>query len=202
MNTLTDKAQSALARGNWEYAMDLYEAALAETPDDLTTRRALRETQIRQARTRPPTWAVPLPAWRLLGNHSKWSVRDPSRALVHSERMLRQDPFHPRFIKAHVDAALAAHLKQVAMDSLEILIHHDPRPVAALEILRDIRRADGDLMGEYTCLSALRKLKPQQKGLDRELKNVAGRLALENESWSGNPPLPHEPDGQADEPVV
>ncbi len=178
-----DKGVAALERGNLEYAMDMFAAALEIEPRLSRVRGLLRSVEMKAVKAHPPGKLATAKAMSGLMRISALLKKDPPRALETAEKLLRVDPTRPRFIKAHREAALAAEMPEVAIQTLEIVKDNQPPNLAVLEPLAELYLATENFEGEYECRDAIVKLKPTNANAQKELKDAAARLTMGKAGW-------------------
>lgn len=178
-----DKGVAAMERNNFGYAMDMFTAALAIEPRLLQIRRLLRAAAAKRAKAHPPG---KIAVAKGLGSLLKFPAllkKDPVKAIETAENLLRIDPFNLKFAKAQCDAAEAAGLPEIAIQTLEILKENAPAELAILEPLATLYRQTGLFDREYQCRNQIAKLKPNDAVALKELKDAAARLTMGKAGW-------------------
>ena len=178
-----DKGVAALERNNLEYAMDMFEAALKVEPRLLRVRKLLRSAAIKSAKLKPPG---KLAVAKTLGAFMKTSTmlkKNPQQAIERTESLLRIDPLNFKFAKLQCDAAEAATLPELAIQTLELLKENTPPSLAVLEPLARLYRNSERFDDEYACHEAIIKLNPNDTNALKELKDAAARLTMGKAGW-------------------
>ncbi|MDF7823505.1 hypothetical protein P4B35_05730 [Pontiellaceae bacterium B12227] len=183
VRTYYDKGVAALERSNFEYAMDMFAAALKIEPRLLSVRKLLRLAAIKNTGLKPPG---KLTAAKSLGAFMKASAmlkKDPQQAIERAEDLLRIDPLNFKFAKLQCDAAEAAGHPEIAILTLEMLKENTPPNLAILNPLARLYRTAERFDDEYACHEAMVKLKPNDTNALKELKDSAARLTMGKAGW-------------------
>ncbi|MCX8091479.1 MAG: tetratricopeptide repeat protein [Verrucomicrobiae bacterium] len=179
VRVLIAKANDALARENFDYAMDLFCQVLSREPGLFECRRALRTAQRQKARgsflKRALSHASVSP---LLAKAQLALRKDPAAALAAAEEALNQDPDNSVAHRIVVEAARALEMPRTAALSLEILHQHAPRDKKlAIEFAQALAEAGEVRRGEQV-LSELARSAPGDVELAQALKNLTARRTL------------------------
>ena len=178
-----NKGISAMECGNFDYAMDMFEAALAIEPRLLYVRKLLRATAIKETKLNPPSKLTIAKGFKEVLKATVLIKKNPIQALEVSEKLLRVDPLNFKFSKIQCDAAEAAKFPEIAIQTLEILKDNTPPNTALLQPLAQLYFADNQVKREYECRAAITRLKPNDTGALKELKDAAARLTMEKSGW-------------------
>lgn len=178
-----EKGIAAMERDNLEYAMDMFEAALAIEPKLLSVRKLLRTAAAKNCRKNPPGKIAVAKSMSRLIKISALIRKNPAEALKQAEQVLRTDPLNPKFCKIQCDAAEAAGLPEAAVLTLETLNEHKPGNLAVLEQLARLYREMEQFDREYECRSEICKLKPTDAAAAKEMKDAAARLTMGKAGW-------------------
>lgn len=177
------KAVTAMERGNFDYAMDMFEEVLNIEPRLLQARKGLRACAVRKTGGKPAGKAALIKvagAWIKAAAKVK---KDPGTALALSERMLRIDPLNPKFAKLQCDAAEAAGMPQVAILTLETLRNQRDADIGILKPLARLYRDTEQFQDEFDCRAQIVELLPNDGQAQKELKNAAARLSMGKAGW-------------------
>ncbi|MEE9368635.1 MAG: tetratricopeptide repeat protein [Pontiella sp.] len=178
-----DKGVAAMERDNLEYAMDMFEAALAIEPRLLQLRKLLRAASVKKAKSNPPGKLSIAKGLSGLMKASSLNRKNPLQALEIAEKLLRIDPFSLKFSKTLCAAAESAELPEVAIQTLEILRDTKSGNLAVLEPLARLYSETEQFEREYECRSIITKLKPNDTHALKELKDAAARLTMGKAGW-------------------
>ena len=136
---LYEKAMAALERGNAGYALDMLKQVIAVEPAFLLARKNLRVAQVKAFIAGKPT-AMTHQMATLKGTFTMMSAqgklkKDPQGALAGAEKLMDLDPLNLGFLKFFAQAAEAAELPEIAVQSLEIARPYFAKDVAFLRLL-------------------------------------------------------------------
>ncbi|MDF7799934.1 hypothetical protein P4C99_10695 [Pontiellaceae bacterium B1224] len=183
VRTYYEKGIAALKRDNFDYAMDMFEAMLNVEPRLLQVRRMLRTTAIKKNKTSP---LGKMAMAKTVGGFMKASAslkKNPQLAIELSEKLLRIDPLNLKFSKLLCEAAKAAALPEIAIQTLEILKENSAPNLNILEPLAILYREADQFDEEYACFEAITKLKPNDSKVLKQLKDSAARLTMGKAGW-------------------
>ena len=178
-----EKGIAAMERGNLSYAMDMFEAALGVEPQMLHIRKLLRATAVKKAKTTPSGRLAKIKISGALLRIPSITKKDPFQGLEATEKLLRTDPLNARIAHAQCEAAIAAGLPEIAIQTLEILKDNHPPSLSILEPLADLYAEAKNFESEYQCRNAISKLKPNDSAARKKQKDAAARMAL-NSGWN------------------
>jgi len=180
---LYNKGIVAMERGNFDYAMDMFEAVLKIEPRLLEVRRLLRAAAVKHTRNAPAgKITLAKNAGKLMKATSRMK-KEPMLALELSEQLLRIDPLNTTFYKLQCDAALAADMPEVAIMTLEVIRDKKEPSIAILESLAERYRQAERFADEYECRTKIAELNPQDGGAQKNLKDAAARLTMGKAGW-------------------
>jgi tetratricopeptide (TPR) repeat protein len=179
LRVLIAKANDALSRENFDYAIELFCQVLSREPGLFECRRALRAAQRQKARggffKRALSHATVSP---LLAKAQLALRKDPAAALAAAEEALNQDPDNSAAHRIIVEAARALELPRTAAMSLEILHEHSPRDKKlAIEFAQALAEA-GEVHRGEKILSDLARTAPGDVELAQALKNLSAKRTL------------------------
>ncbi|MCF7848957.1 MAG: hypothetical protein K9M45_08920 [Kiritimatiellales bacterium] len=189
VRTFYDKGVAAMERGNMDYAMDMFIAALDVEPGVLEIRRLLRAAEVKLSKSKKSGAFASLSASaKGIGSLVKISAKrksDPLAALTESEKLMRLDPFNMQFVTALCESAEAAQLPEVAIQTLEIVREHDPANTTILERLALLYRKTKQFKLEHSCWEVIVKLKPHDSRSLKALKDAAAQTTMDKDGWEG-----------------
>lgn len=178
-----DKGVAALERGNLDYAMDMFEAALDIEPGLLQVRKLFRAAAVKKAKAQPPGKLAAAKALAGLFKCSAQLKKNPLQALAGTEKLLRIDPLNPKLAKANCDAAAGAGMPEVAILTLEILNDNKPPSLNVLEALAKLYLEAERFDLEYKCREQIVRLKPHDSEAIKQMKDAAARLTMGKAGW-------------------
>jgi hypothetical protein len=136
---LFEKAMAALERGNAGYALDMLKQVIAMEPRFLLARKNLRIAQVKALLAKKPSAMTHQLAslkgtFTLMGAQGKLK-KNPLAALEGAEKLMDLDPLNLPFLKFFAQAAEAAELPEVAVQTLEIAKPYFAKDVVFLRLL-------------------------------------------------------------------
>ncbi|MCX6998288.1 MAG: tetratricopeptide repeat protein, partial [Kiritimatiellaeota bacterium] len=193
---LFDKGFAAMERGNLDYAVAMFEAALDIEPRLLRARKFMRAAEIKRrqaggggALARGLTVLTHLPA--LLSAQAKLKKR-PEEALRASEKLLKADPLQILFINLHAQAAVAAGLPEVAVLTLEYAHEYDSKNIELLRWLGRLYRDNNQTQESRRCFEEAAQLKPNDPDTIKDLKDAVALDSMQKGGWSDSATDVHE----------
>lgn len=177
-----DKGKTALDRRNYDYAVNIFTALLAQEPAFIDARQLLRVSQNKKAEgagggffKKMISGASSSP----LAAKGQYALRsDPLEALKIAEQILNSDHLSTQGHKLLADAALAADLPKTAIFSLEILNKNNPKDE---EIQKELGRAHalaGNPGKAEQIFAELVRLHPGDGRLNQELKDISASKTM------------------------
>jgi tetratricopeptide (TPR) repeat protein len=176
------KGNDALARDNFDYAIELYGQVLAEQPGLYDCRKSLRTAQLRKAGAAKGFFK------KMLSNASSSPLvargqmalrKDPAEALQIAEQILNSDPYSSAGHKLVVEAANAMEMPRTAVLSLEILAGNSPKDRDVVIKFAEALAQTGESSKAEKLLSDLYAAFPMDNELNQALKNVSARKTMD-----------------------
>jgi len=184
---LFDKAAAALERGNEDYAMDMLTAILDQEPRLLQARKLLRAAQIKKARTkggsataRMLSSLTSLPAVLMA---SAQISKNPLQALSRIEKLMAKDPTNRQYGTLLVKAAEAAGLREVGIQTLEMMLENAPDDVELMYWAARLHDEDGDTRGARAFYEKIAELRPNDPRAIKALKDAQARDTMRQGRW-------------------
>ena len=180
------KANDALQRENFDYAIELLSQILAREPYVLDCRQALRLAQHHK------TGAGGGMFKRMFNKASSQPMlakgqlalrKDPLEALQIAEQILNGDANNTGAHSLLADAAMAAGMPQTAVMSLEILHKLDPKDKDVGMKLAEAWAQGGNKSRAEQVLEGLRVVYPNDNDIFMALKNVSARKSLDDQGY-------------------
>ena len=191
-----DKGFSAMERGNLDYAIAMFEAALELEPRLLRARKFLRAAEIKRCKAggsgafaRKLTVLTHLPA--LLGARAKLNKK-PDEALRASEQLLKADPLQLLFINLHAQAAVAAGMPEVAVLTLEYAREYDSKNLKLLRWLGRLYLENNQTQESRRCFEEAARLQPNDPETIKNLKDAVALDSMQKGGWTADPTDVHE----------
>ena len=184
---LYEKAMAALERGNAGYALDMIKQVIAVEPRFLMARKNLRIAQVKALIASKPS-AMTHQMASLKGTFTMMSAqgklkKDPKAALEGAEKLLELDPLNLPFLKFFAQAAEAAELPEIAVQTLEIARPYFAKDVEFLRILARLYIATNKPAGAKDCYSTVAELLPNDQVAIKNLKDAAALDTMKTGGW-------------------
>jgi len=183
LRPLFTKGNDALARENFDYAINLYHQVLAREPAVVDCRKALRKAQSGKAEAKggggffkkvfSSAGSAPQVAKAQMAVH-----KNPTEALAIAEHVLDSDPANSGAHRVIVEAATALALPQTIVMSLEVLVRNSPKDKAAVIQLANALADIGNVKRAEQVLAEPLSLFPGDADLAQALKNISARRTL------------------------
>jgi tetratricopeptide (TPR) repeat protein len=184
---LFNKGFSAFERGNLDYAVDLLLQCVELEPRLLRARKFLRAAEVQKfkgkkesAFSRGLSSMKGAPA--LLGSLAL-SKGHPEKAVMAAEKLLKDDPVNPKYVKAFAEAAASAGLPEAAIQTLEIARDHNPEDISLLNWLGKIYALMGDTAGARRCFESVCELAPNDPAAVKILKDAMALDTISTDGW-------------------
>ena len=182
LRMLFTKGNDALARENFDYAIDLYLQVLAKEPGLHECRKSLRTAQLRKAGAAKGFFK------KMLSNASSSPLvargqmalrKEPAEALQIAEQILNSDPYSSAGHKLVVEAATAMEMPRTVVLSLEILAGNSPKDRDLVIKFAESLAQTGESTRAEKLLSDLYAASPMDNEIGQALKNVSARKTMD-----------------------
>ena len=185
---LYEKAMSALERGNAGYALDMLKQVIDVEPRFSLGRKNLRIAQVKALlATKPNAMTHQMASLKgtftLMGAQSKLK-KDPKAALEGAEKLLALDPLNLPFLKFFAQAAEAAEMPELAVQTLEIARPYYAKDVEFLRLLARLYIATNQPGGAKDCYAAVAELLPNDQVAIKNLKDAAALDTMKAGGWN------------------
>ncbi|OVE75199.1 hypothetical protein BVX97_05410 [bacterium E08(2017)] len=183
---LFNKGFSAFERGNLDYAIDLLLQVVEQEPQFLRARKFLRAAEVQRMKARKTNaFSQKLSSIKgapaMLG--SLGLKGNPLKAVVAAEKLLKDDPVNPKFVKTFAEAAAAANLPEAAIQTLEIARDHNPKDISLLNWLGRMYASTGDTTGAKRCFEKVCELAPDDPDAIKQLKDAMALDSISTDGW-------------------
>jgi tetratricopeptide (TPR) repeat protein len=176
-----EKGKTAFERQNFDYAIDIFNAVLAQEPAFYDCREALRASQFKKAgggggffkKMLSGAGSSPLVAKGQLA-----LMKEPKDALKIAEQILNSDPNSAAGHKLLGEAAMLCDLPKTAILSLEIAVKNAPKDEETKKNLARAYSAAGQGDKAETIFAELMRLHPSDLRLLQELKDISAKKTL------------------------
>ncbi len=182
-----EKGASALERGNLDYAIDIFTNLIETEPNFFQGRQLLRVAEIKrfqQKRGGQMTHSIS----SITGIGGVMAVngamkKNPLKALLKAEKLLRADPLNKQFLDLHAKAALAAEMPEVAVHSISTAHEHYPTDKAILKRLARLYEEVDQTEKAKDCFEKLMMADPDNPEYIKAYKDAAARDTLSTGGW-------------------
>jgi tetratricopeptide (TPR) repeat protein len=183
-----DKGFQAFERANYDYAMDFFQLALEVCPQLTRARKFLRMAQVRKFKAGGKSGGLADAMSSLSGIGGVMAVgglikKDPAKAVIKVEELLRKNPLNPQFIKLAVDAALAAQLPEAAVVTLETFIENKPGDIETMRRLGKLYQDIERFHEAREIYEAVLQIKPTDPKSIKDLKDASALDSMQRGNW-------------------
>jgi tetratricopeptide (TPR) repeat protein len=186
-----EKANVAVLRQNYDYAITILQQVLTVEPGFYLARQCLRTAQSKKSGGAQPSGgggffkkfvggasASPLAAKGQIALR-----KDPLEALQIAEQILNSDPYNNMGHKLVVEAATAAQMPKTAILSLEILLRNNPKDRGVCMQLADLCIQINDTKRAETFFQELMRVYPNDAEIAQAYKNLTARQTMTEGSY-------------------
>lgn len=188
LRDLFNKGFVAMERGNLDYAINMFRACIDQEPRFLNARKFLRAAEIKLAKSKPEgafgrmlgqTASLPVIAKAMVQIRSN----KPMEAIVTIEDALRKNPLNMHLIKLLDQAAEAADMPEIAIQTLAMVREYLPDDAELVERLGSLyMKTDQHTLGRQ-CFETLCELRPNDSKAVKLLKDAMALDTMSKE-WS------------------
>ena len=182
LRLLFTKGSDALARENYDYAIDLFNQVLTKEPSIFDCRKALRNAQFRKAGKGSGLFRKMLStaaSQPLVGKGQMALRKNPAEALQIAEQILNGDPTNSGAHKLVVEAATVMEMPRTAVLSLEVLVRNSPKDRDVAIKFANTLADSGEVVRAERILSELYNEFPADQDLAMALKNISARRTMD-----------------------
>jgi len=185
---LYEKAMAALQRGNAGYALDMLKQVISVEPRFLLARKNLRIAQVKVLMAKKPNamthqMASLKGAFTLMSAQGKLK-KNPQAALDGAEKLMELDPLNLPFLKFFAQAAEAADMPEVAVQTLEIARPYFAKDVTFLRLLARLYLDTNQPGGAKDCYAVVADLRPSDQIAIKNLKDAAALDTMKVGGWN------------------
>lgn len=182
MSKHLEKARAAVAKKNYEYAIEIFLQHLKATPGDIEARKELRAAERAQKKMGGGGGLgarIKMKALEAKCQLIRVNAKDPEKSILACEDVLKQDPdVTPALLKLG-EAASYASLNDVAIYVFEDILAQDAKCNEAYRLLGRVLRATGQLEKALKCFQRLQKLDPKDKEADEMVRNIPASMTAQ-----------------------
>ena len=184
---LFEKGYVAMERGNLDYAIDLFFSVIELEPGFLHARKYLRTAEVKKFQASKGGKVAHVlssisGAPTLLAGMGLIK-KDPLKALIVAEKLLRKDPLNMKFINFFGQAALAADLPEAALQTLELAKELNPKDTDLLTWLGHIYQDNKNPQKAKECFEDLVRLLPNDQKALKLMKDAAALATMKQGGW-------------------
>jgi tetratricopeptide (TPR) repeat protein len=184
---LYEKGMRAFESNNLDYAIGLFMTVLELEPRLLQVRKFLRAAELKKFKSaKKSKLARQISTVSGMGGVMavKGSIKKkPLEALQQAEKLLQKDPLNLTFVNLLGEAAVAADMPEVALQTLEIAKEHYPGNVPLLEWLGTLYRENDIPAKARDCYEELCRIKPNDQGYIKNLKDMTALATMKKGGW-------------------
>ncbi len=180
------KCNAALAKANWDYAVEILKELLRLEPGFFDARMALRAAQIKKAESA----GLFKKALGVAGNtqliaRGQLALRNnPVEALNLAEEIMGHDPSSQMGQRILADAAIALDMPRTAIAALEAMRKAHPGDKKICLQLSGMLEKMGEAQQAESLLKQLCRIYPNDQDLHHELRNVSARMTMEEGGYN------------------
>lgn len=177
------RAQEALRKNNSDYAVELLMSILAMEPELDEIRKELRTCEIDRLKTKK---ASPLSSIKGMGKSmavKKAIKKDPAKALVEAEELIKIDPLNASFLDVYYDAAKAAGNLNAAAINYEAALKVDRKNEDFLEKLGTLYLEMNQAHEAREMFERLGELRPTDQKVIKWIKDTAAMDSMAKGGW-------------------
>ncbi len=182
LRVLYTRGNDALARDNFDYAIDLFCQVLAKEPAVYEVRNVLRVAQLKRAGKGTGFFKKMLGAAGSSGHIAKAQIAlhtNPAEAMQAAEQILNQDPTSSAAHNIIVEACRILEMPRTAVTSLEVLHAHSPRDRGIAMQFANALADVGESPRAEAILSEILSANPHDNEVAQTLKNLSARKTLD-----------------------
>lgn len=184
---LFNKGFTAFERGNLDYAIDLLFSCVEKEPQLLKARKFLRAAEVQRFKNRKENiFARGLSSVKgtpaLLGSIAM-ARGNPLKAVIAAEKLLKDDPVNPKFVKAFAEAAASAKLPEAAIQTLEVARDHHPDNLMIINLLGKLYANTGRTRQARQCFERICELAPNDPDAVKQLKDAMAIDSISSDGW-------------------
>jgi tetratricopeptide (TPR) repeat protein len=182
LRLLFTKGNDALARENYDYAIDLFNQVLAKEPAVFDCRKSLRNAQLRKAGKGAGLFKKMLntaASQPMVGKGQMALRKNPAEALQIAEQILNGDPTNSGAHRLVVEAATAMEMPRTAVLSLGVLAQNSPKDREVAIKFANALADSGEVVRAEKILADLYEEFPTDGDLAQALKNISARRTMD-----------------------
>jgi tetratricopeptide (TPR) repeat protein len=188
LGDLFNRGTLAMESGNLDYAIEIFASCIEREPLFLKARRHLRMVEVEKfneaggsAMTHKISGAKGMA--QLMVGIGQLKMKQPEKAILTAEKLLRMDPLNSKFAFLLTDAAIAAGTAELAVQTMELLRDHTPDVPDVLRRLGQVYEAANRSREATRTYERLCALLPGDLEARRLLKNASAVDTMAGGGW-------------------
>jgi len=189
VRALFTRGMQALERGNVDYAMDMFTMCLESEPRFMRARKYMRVAAISKNKGKKGGFFGKKKA---IGGMSQYlstmglvKQGKGAQAVIAAEKLLRNDPLNPKYVRAFAEAADMADLPEAAIQTMELVREHIADDAALIDMQGDIYMKLGEVSKAKECFDKVCELKPNDPASIKKLKDALAMDSMSKDGWEG-----------------
>ncbi len=180
-----EKAQTAIERKNFDYAIEMFCQCLAAEPNFLKARELLRACQLKSASANPFKRFVSTARCAPALTKAKMTItKDPVEAMNMCEQVLNADPRNPQALLTLSEAAYAADFPETSVQTLEFYVKLSPQDTRAMHFLAKVYRDCRRFEEAREIYDKLLEINPNDFEAQKALKDSTADGAMHGGGWN------------------
>lgn len=172
------KAEQALKKRNYDYAIELWQQGLAIDPDRLEERRKLRATAIRRCQENGTnTMGGGLTKFKFaksLGKIKKlWAQKKFEEFIVENEKYLAAVPQDPKALMGHAQAFERTNRLDSALQTYREVVDIDPKQIAAWKAMGKIYETQKKIDKAVECWERVKAADPSDNEAGKAIRDLS-----------------------------
>ena len=187
---LYKKGQDAARQSNHSYAIDMFTTVLKKYPGFLEARTELRKVELDMIGNKVSIFRQKKAQISGISkiNKARKSLKDEQygEAMAHVEEVLAQDPTVPNALALLADIAHDVGLRQLAVDTLEILAKFHPKNIDAKVELAEAYSLNRQSDRAVALCKAILKIKPTLALVENKMTDYIAKSAMDQGGWTAD----------------
>jgi tetratricopeptide (TPR) repeat protein len=181
---LYNKAFSAVERGNTDYAIQMLRQVLELEPRLLIARKYLRMVELKRFRESKVNHTLATVSGLGKMMSAKGALKkNPKKALSVAEDLMEKDPANLQFVRVLEQAAVAADMPEVAIQTYEMIRDQYPQDADLLRRLGALYLSVDEPLKGRDCLELVARMNPKDQEAQKALKDASALATLKKGNW-------------------
>ena len=191
-----NRAEQAVSKDNFDYALDLLKNCLRHEPGFAAARELLHEVLRKQQHGKPSSPIKKIAARTrlvaILPSAKKVTEQNLYPVMEKIEWVIAQDPFDTHALELLAQVAQQGNLVETAMRTFHEILLLDEKHLFALKSLGQIYQNRKDLKEARKVLAQAIRHYPEDPDIAKAVKNLDALGTIEKGQWDDRPPKPQE----------